>query len=77
MRRLAYVAPWESASQMFGSLGVRSFNENIRNSSYSLMTRIDNCPNDFVNRISRSDAAVISSQRRHWRSLLYVEMDVG
>ena len=35
MRRLANVPPWTcSASHMFGSLGVRSFQETLRNCSY-------------------------------------------
>ena len=71
MRRLAYVPTWESASHMFGTLGVRSFNESIRNSSYSLMKRIELCPNNFIASLSASDSALVSSQRRHWRQVLY------
>ena len=71
MRRLVYVPQWKSASFMFGNLGVRSFQESIRNSSYSLLRRIDTCPNDFIVTLSNSDAALISSHRRHWRHILY------
>ena len=70
MRRLAYVPPWHSASHMFGSLGVRSFMECIRISSYSLRQRVATCSNYFINVISLSDAATLSRQRRHWHNVL-------
>ena len=71
MRRLAYVPPWSSASHMFGSLGVRSFQETMSNCSYSLMRRIDHCPNEFINVISDSDASMLSKQRNQWISILF------
>ena len=71
MRRIAHVAPWQSASHMFGSLGVKSFGENLRISSYSVWMRMDSCPNLFMVDICGSDAALWSRQRRHWRTILF------
>ena len=70
MRRLAYVPPWQSASHMFGSLGVRSFGESIRNSAYGLMQRVEQCPNDLMRKLVRSDVAFVSIQRTRWHSIL-------
>ena len=70
MRRLAYVPSWQSASHMFGSLGVRSFGECIRNSSYSLMQRVEQCPNGLIGNLVRSDVAFVSMQRARWHSVL-------
>ena len=71
MRRLAHVPPWSSASHMFGSLGVRSFQETLRNCSYSLMRRIDQCPNNFIQVLSSSDASRLSRHRNRWISNLF------
>ena len=71
MRRLMYVPPWQSASRMFGTQGVRSFDETIRITSFSLLQRVDQCPNDFIECINGSDAARFSCQRLHWHTVLH------
>ena len=71
MRRLVYVAPWQSASHMFGSLGVRSFDETIRVCSYKLRERVGSCENKVLRTLCYSDAALFSKQRVHWRLVLY------
>ena len=72
MRRLAYVPRWQSASHMFGSLGVRSYDETLRISSYSLMQRVDKSDNSFICTMQNSDVVLYSRQRQHWYSLLFI-----
>ena len=60
-----------SASGMFVSNGILSFNELWRKSSYGFRQRVDNSLNKVVNTVSNS--TLLSSQlRKHWRSVLYV-----
>ena len=70
MRRLTYVATWQSASFMFASLGERSFGETLRICSYSLLDSIDKCPNLFTQNLAKSDAASLSRLCFHWQSIL-------
>ena len=73
MRRLMGVPPWHSAREMFVTNHVRSFPENRRTLSYSLLKRIDQCPNRNMFILSCSDAATISNIRNHWNDILYVQ----
>ena len=60
-----------SASGMFVSNGIPSFNELWRKSIYGFSQRVDNSLNKVVNTVSNS--TFLSSQlRKHWRSVLYV-----
>ena len=60
-----------SASSMFVSNGIPSFNELWRKSIYGFSQRVDNSLNKVVNTVSNS--TFLSSQlRKHWRSVLYV-----
>ena len=60
-----------SASGMFVSDGIPSFNELWRKSIYGFRQRVDNSLNKVVNTVSNS--TFLSSQlRTHWRSVLYV-----
>ena len=60
-----------SASGLFVSNGIPSFNELWRKSIYGFRQRVDNSLNKVVNTVSNS--TFLSSQlRKHWRSVLYV-----
>ena len=72
MRRLLGLPPWASASQMFVTLGVRSFQETYRVLIYSLMIRIDSSLNSVISSLSCSDAFLMSTIRKFWREVLYV-----
>ena len=73
LRKLVGLPQWCSASSMFASLHVRSLQEVIRNVSYSLMLRTSSSENSLLCTIGNSDAASISSVRKHWmRGLLTI-----
>ena len=72
MRKLAYVAPWQSARAMFVGLGVRSFEESMRTVTYSLKRRIEESNNPIIVALSNSDTMHRSSQRLIWDNRLFV-----
>ena len=72
MRKLAYVAPWQSASAMFVTMGIRSFDESLRAISYGLMSRINESSNDVVTALNYSDAGWMSRLRARWHDILFV-----
>ena len=73
LRRLNNVPPWNSASQLFVSLGLRGFREQRRAWAYGLMQRLMHSPNSLVQRVVNSDARAQSTLWQHWHSLLYVQ----
>ena len=77
MRKLAYVAPWQSARRMFVTCQVKSFQENLRSIVYSLMNRVESSDNGVLKLMQGSDALVTSSIRDRWRRLLFVGEHVG
>lgn len=72
MRRLLGLPPWASASQMFATLCVRSFQETHRVLTYSLMKRVDVSLNSVMSVLRSSDASLVSTIRKNWRKILYV-----
>ena len=72
MRRLLGLPPWASASQMFATLCVRSFQETHRVLTYSLMKRVDVSLNSVMSVLRSSDASLVSTIRENWRKILYV-----
>ena len=72
MRKLAGYPRWHSATDMFSRLNMRSFPEQIRNSSYSFMVRLDAVPNFNMYILGCSDARIISLIHSRWNSILYV-----
>lgn len=72
MRRLAGVAPWESAVNMFVGLSVRSFGEVLRGACWSFMQRVAHSTNGLVSLCRDSDAGVVSHLRERWRQHLFV-----
>ena len=70
-RKLLRVPQWHSARTLFVNLGVRSFYENIRTASYSLMHRVTGCQNSIVQVLLQSDSFVHSATRRRWHANLY------
>ena len=71
MRRLMNVPKYSSASFLFGSLGVKSLNELLRSSQYSLLKRVDSSTNLLVRGIERSDCYLQSQIRLHWYHCLF------
>ena len=71
MRGLAGVARWQSASSMFATLGVRSFGETMRVTSYSLMCRVNRSENSLVRNLVKSDSYCISALRDQWTNTLF------
>ena len=55
MRKMVGAPPWNSARTIFVQNNVRSFFENIRSVSYSLMCRVLTCCNQCVQAILHSD----------------------
>ena len=72
MRRLISLPTWHSASAMFATLGVRSFQETQRFLSFSLKSWIEGSLNLILCNLNNSDAAVVSRTRMHWNHLLYL-----
>ena len=65
-RKLLGLPPWHSARTVFVDLGVKSFYENIRTCSYSLMHRVTHCNNMLVSSILNSNCFVVSATRKTW-----------
>ena len=72
MRRVMSLPPWCSASSMFVTLNVYSFQEVLRNSSFGLLNRLESSPNMIISNLRNSDANVRSSFKKECRSRLYV-----
>ena len=72
MRRLVGVPPWESARSMFVTLGIRSFDENLRYCAISCKKLVEDCINKLVCRLNSSDAALMSKIRNNWIGMLYM-----
>ena len=71
VRMLAKVPRWHSASEIFVNNNLRSFWENIRAGSYSLMNRVINCDNLIVQTLFHSDAYTFSPTRIRWYRNLF------
>ena len=71
MRRLMNVPPFSSASFLFGSLGVKTLMELLRNTQYSLMKRIEFSSNSLIAVLKTSDAYTNSIIRQHWHTMLF------
>ena len=71
MRRLVGVPQWESARNMFVTLGVRSLDENLRYSAFSCKKLVELSNNNILCIINSSDAALLSQIRNNWIKLLY------
>ena len=72
MRKLANVPVYSSASFMFASLGIKSFQELRRSTSFSIMHRVHESNNDVIMTLRTSDAKHSSKQWDMWSSLLYI-----
>ena len=71
MRRLTKLPPWHSASEMFVSLNVKSFQEVRRNLCYKTMVRVNNSENCYISSLLASDAKLTSCLWQHWQNILY------
>ena len=71
MRRLMGLPTYSSASYLFATLGVRSFNELLRANQYSLMKRVEDSSNILVNNINVSNMFLQSDIRNHWFQSLF------
>ena len=71
LRRLIGVPTYSSASFLFATLGVRSFDELLRADQYSLMKRVDGSQNVVICNILASDVLLQSRIRNHWYVSLY------
>ena len=71
MRRLMGVPTYSSASFLFGTLGVRSFNELLRTNQYSLMKRVKDSTNRLIMDINNTDVILQSVIRHHWNQSLF------
>ena len=73
LRRMLSVPPWNSASAMFVSNGVRGFAEQRRVYCYSLMQRVLLSSNTLVQCVVHSDARALSPLWDEWHRLLFQE----
>ena len=71
MRMMLGVPPWHSARQMFVNANVRSLQEVVRFSTFSLFSRVSGSDNSILSCINCSDAPLLSNMRLHWRRILY------
>ena len=72
MRQLVGVPRWHSARTVFVENNIRSFFENVRAVSYSLMSRVVCCSNSLIQALLRSDCYTMSRTRENWFKILYV-----
>ena len=72
MRRLMGVPLYSSASFLFGSNGVKTLNELIRTSQYSIMKRIETSPNTLIQLLHRSDIMQKSNIIQRWHDSLFL-----
>ena len=59
-RRLIDVPLWESAMNMFVTLGIINFDENLRYCALSCKKLVEDCINELVIKLNPSDAAMMS-----------------
>ena len=71
MRRLMGVPAYSSASFLFATLGVRSFQELLRANQYSLMKRVTDSSNLLIRDINISDVFLQSEIRHYWYQSLF------
>ena len=76
MRRLMGVPLYSSASFLFGSNGVKTLNELIRTSQYSIMKRIETSPNTLIQLLHRSDIMQKSNIIQRWHNSLFLWLSV-
>ena len=72
LRRFLVISKPYSASQMFVSRGILSFDELLRKSIYRFVERIDNSTNSIIHACLSSSVFLYSPIRKWWSSLLYV-----
>ena len=72
MRMLLGYPPWQSARNMFVRHNVRSFDELLRYSCYSLKVRVESSRNVLLCTLANSDAVVTPNIRDRWNVILYV-----
>ena len=77
MRKMVGAPPWKSARTIFVQNNVRSFFENIRSVSYSLMCRVLTCCNQGVQAILHSDSYAMSRTRDMWSRNLHVNLPLA
>ena len=70
MRRLAGVAPWQSAREMFANLGLQSFAERHASVCEGVRARARASENTLIHNLVDSDAAVWSALWQRWTLLL-------
>ena len=75
MRLLLQVPRWHSASQLFVSSGVPTFEALLRHSMYNFMCRLDGSENGIIEALTNpriSCSRYTSGLRKHWRDSLYM-----
>ena len=71
MRRMMGVPTYNSASFLFGCLGVKSLMEVVRTAQFSLMERVKNSANGLIIVLNNSDVTVWSSIRECCNEFLF------
>ena len=71
LRRFLMISKPYSASQMFVSRGILSFDELLRKSIYRFVERIENSTNSIIHDCLSSSVFLYSPIRKWWSSLLY------
>ena len=72
LRRFLVISKPYSASQMFVSRGILSFDELLRKSIYRFVERIENSTNSIIHACLSSSVFRYSPIRKWWSSLLYL-----
>ena len=72
LRRFLVISKPYSASQMFVSRGILSFDELLRKSIYRFVERIENSTNSIIHACLSSSVFLYSPIRKWWSSLLYL-----
>ena len=72
LRRFLMISKPYSASQMFVSRGILSFDELLRKSIYRFVERIENSTNSIIHACLSSSVFLYSPIRKWWSSLLYL-----
>ena len=73
LRRFLAISKPYSASQMFVSRGILSFDELLRNSIYRFVQRIENSTNSIIHACLSSSVFLYSPISKWWSSLLYLK----
>ena len=71
MRKMAGVPSWHSANTIFVNNQVRSFFENVRATSLSLMNRVLKSENTIVKCLVSSNSYAFSAQREMWLNNIF------